>query len=143
LNQVVEDPFCEANEMTALSELNVLVVDSNSNTRMAARQMLQDIDVQNIFLATNEEAARANLNDDEIDLIILASELEAEELDDRIKTLSGESSRLRQPIILVSSQVSPEQIPIAKKLGVSSIVLKPFSSKAIEKHVNLVAKEIG
>jgi len=122
--------------------LRVLIVDDHSFTRLLIREVLQNLGCgqSNIFEAEDGSTALQILREYRVHLIICDWQMEPMDGLTFIRTIRDPKNSTDPfvPVILCSAYTQRELIERARDLGVTEIMTKPITVKAIEEKVRTV-----
>ena len=126
--------------MTMDKSVNVLIVDDYKTMLRIIRNLLKQIDINNVEEATDGAEALAKLRAGSFGLVIsdwnmlpmsglqLLQEVRA---DARLKSL---------PFIMITAESKAENVVAAKRAGVSNYIVKPFNAETLREKI---AKVLG
>jgi two-component system chemotaxis response regulator CheY len=126
--------------MTMVNPVNVLIVDDYKTMLRIIRNLLKQIDINNVDEATDGADALAKLRGGSFGLVIsdwnmlpmtglqLLQEVRA---DARLKTV---------PFIMITAESKVENVIAAKQAGVSNYIVKPFNAETLREKI---AKVLG
>ncbi|MDE2514820.1 MAG: chemotaxis response regulator CheY [Rhodospirillales bacterium] len=124
--------------MTIDKSMSVLIVDDYKTMLRIIRNLLKQIDFNNVEEATDGSEALAKLRSNHFGLVIsdwnmspmtglqLLQEVRA---DARLKTL---------PFIMVTAESKAENVVVAKQAGVSNYIVKPFNAETLREKIEKV-----
>lgn len=124
--------------MTIDKSMSVLIVDDYKTMLRIIRNLLKQIDFNNVEEATDGSEALAKLRSNNFGLVIsdwnmspmtglqLLQEVRA---DSRLKTL---------PFIMVTAESKAENVVVAKQAGVSNYIVKPFNAETLREKIEKV-----
>ena len=124
--------------MTMEKSLNVLIVDDYKTMLRIIRNLLKQIDINNVEEATDGAEALAKLRAGSFGLVIsdwnmlpmsglqLLQEVRA---DARLKGL---------PFIMITAESKAENVIAAKQAGVSNYIVKPFNAETLRDKISKV-----
>jgi two-component system, chemotaxis family, chemotaxis protein CheY len=122
--------------------LRVLIVDDHNFTRLLIREVLQNLGCSksNIFEAEDGSAALQVLTEQRVHLIICDWQMEPMDGLTFIRTIRDpkKSTDPFVPVVLCSAYTQRDLIERARDLGVTEIMTKPITVKAIEEKVRTV-----
>lgn len=113
---------------------SALVVDSNLPMRRVTSDMLLKLGVRKVFQAVNGQAALTHIEREEIDIILCdfnLSKLSGIELLNIVRERETQTNKY-VPFIVLSSNVSYDDVTTAIKLGASDFLAKPFSTAVLQ-----------
>jgi two-component system, chemotaxis family, chemotaxis protein CheY len=124
--------------MTMDNAMNVLIVDDYKTMLRIIRNLLKQIDINNVEEATDGADALAKLRAGSFGLIIsdwnmlpmtglqLLQEVRA---DSRLKSI---------PFIMITAESKAENVITAKQAGVSNYIVKPFNAETLRDKITKV-----
>jgi len=124
--------------MTIDKTMNVLIVDDYKTMLRIIRNLLKQIDINNVEEATDGAEALAKLRAGSFGLVIsdwnmlpmsglqLLQEVRA---DARLKSL---------PFIMITAESKAENVVAAKRAGVSNYIVKPFNAETLRDKISKV-----
>jgi len=122
--------------------LRVLIVDDHNFTRLLIREVLQNLGCSksNIFEAEDGSTALQVLKEQRVHLIICDWQMEPMNGLTFIRTIRDQKKSTDPfvPVILCSAYTQRDLIERARDLGVTEIMTKPITVKAIEEKVRTV-----
>jgi CheY-like chemotaxis protein len=119
--------------MAYLDKLRVLVADDNTNMRAIVVAVLKGIGVKDIKEANDGGAALAALNDFNADLAIVdfrMAPIDGVEFTRLVRNAADSRNRYL-PIIMLTGYADRARVVEARDAGVTEIVVKPMTSKAL------------
>ncbi len=127
--------------MALKASMRILLVDPNSNIRMATRQMFNKIGFKNIKECDGAESAIKMLEsavseNENFEFIVLEWDLPKMSGLDFIKHLRADEHYANVPMLLATGDAEQNTIVSAAKAGVNNFMVKPFS-------LNMVQEKIG
>ena len=123
--------------------MKVLVVDDFATMRKIIKNVLKQINIENVVEAENGKHALGVLAGDSVDLIIsdwIMPEmtgiefLKACKADDNIKTI---------PFIMVTAEALKDNIMEAIKSGVDNYIVKPFTPDKLREAIDKAKAKVG
>jgi two-component system chemotaxis response regulator CheY len=128
---------------TSLSDLRVLLVDDNGSVRTLTRQMLRRMSVTSIREAEDGNTALEifRATPMSFDLVIC---------DWNMPTLSGmdvckqvRAERPELPFLLVTGRSDADSVSVAKEIGVSAYITKPFSPQELQAKISTIVERLN
>ena len=127
-----------------LAKMRVLVVDDHAFTRLLFKEVLQSLGcaVENLFEAEDGKAALALLADTKVDLIFCDWQMQPMDGLTFMRSLRDpeKSANPYVPVVFCSAYTERDLIIRARDTGVTEIMTKPITAKAIEAKVLSVMK---
>jgi two-component system chemotaxis response regulator CheY len=108
---------------------NILIVDDDNLIRMYLRTMVGNLDIQNIYEASNGEKAINLAEEYQPGLVLLDINLpdcDGIDLLERLHTIIPESK-----ILMVSSEATVDRIKTAQAKGSIGFIVKPFNAEVV------------
>ena len=124
----------------ALKKLRVLVVDDNAAMRGIVRAVLGAFGCDNVLEADNAKRALSYLREDQIDLLICDWKMTPMDGMSLVKLLRDQEKSPNPfiPIIMLTAYAEPSRVREARDAGVTEFLVKPFSSEALFKRIQVV-----
>jgi two-component system chemotaxis response regulator CheY len=110
----------------------ILVIDQNKTMIRIVRNLLKQLDLQNVDDASDGSEALAKLQEREYGLAIcdLHTELVADW--DLSKDARVGKVLKNLPLIIMTDQATSEKVVAAKRAGVSTYIVRPFNARTLE-----------
>lgn len=123
---------------SAISDLKVLIVEDQADARAMIRNMLMELNINQIFESPDGREALKFVDSafDFIDLIVCdwnMPEMSGVELLRQIRTVDGEV-----PFLMVTGRSDLGSVVEAKTSGVTGYIAKPFSSQQLEAKLRII-----
>ncbi len=138
----VDSPNNNEPGMGSLSRLNILIVDDSAHIRRLLLSMLTPMGAQNIFEARTLAQARTVLNTKTLDLAIIDWMLDDPAGDGMALVTEIRQSPLETvtylPIIMMTGHTERENIELARDMGVTEFLAKPFTAKNLHARLNML-----
>ena len=114
-----------------LSPFKILVAEPNPLMCRVTRQLLSMLGARRIFTVSDSETAKSYLKQGEIDFILSEWYLYTSDGIDLVRWLRAQRSDIRYtPFIMVTSQTRMQNVIMARNLGITEFVAKPFSANS-------------
>lgn len=123
-----------------LTQLNVLVVDTDQSMRVLTRDILHTIGVTRIDTINNTDRAVAELRANSFDLLITERDmapLNGIELTRMIRN-SPDSPNTEVPILMVTVMPTMKMVTEARDAGVNEFLIKPYSVKNLHARISAI-----
>ncbi len=120
--------------MTALRDLNFLIVDSDPDTRDLLRDMMNGVGLTRVQEASSADRALAGLQREVPDAVLVSMPNEPENALDFIRAVRrGEAGQQASPvpILFTAGSVDRERVEQARDAGVTEFLVWPFSAKQL------------
>ena len=115
-----------------LSPFKILVAEPNQLMCRVTRQLLSMLGARRIFTVSDSETAKSYLMQGDIDFILSEWYLYTSDGIDLVRWLRGRPGDLRYtPFIMVTSQTRLQNVIMARNLGITEFVAKPFSANSL------------
>lgn len=108
--------------------MRILILDDMPTIRMIVAGMLEDLGYENVFQAESAELGMKMLANEKFDLVLADWNLPGRNGIELLRWVRAQPNWDRLPFIMMTSNNDPRQISIAKKLGVSGYLVKPFGA---------------
>ncbi len=108
--------------------MRILILDDMPTIRMIVAGMLEDLGYGNVFQAESAELGMKMLANEKFDLVLADWNLPGRNGIELLRWVRAQPNWDRLPFIMMTSNNDPRQISIAKKLGVSGYLVKPFGA---------------
>ena len=124
--------------MAAAKQLEVMVVDDTSVSRMLMTESLQEIGVVNLSLAKDGAEALSQLKTKPVHLVI--SDQYMPNLDGLglLKALRSHGPTAKIGFILVTGSPEKSLVERGRQIGLNNFIAKPFTTKAIKAAIEAV-----
>jgi two-component system chemotaxis response regulator CheY len=124
--------------MAAAKQLEVLIVDDTSVSRMLLTESLQEIGITNITLAKDGAEAFAQVKQKPVHLII--SDQYMPNLDGLglLKAVRSNAPTAKVGFILVTGSPEKSLVDRRRQMGLNNFIAKPFTTKAIHAAIEAV-----
>src|SRR5215475_3951856 len=125
---VARQPSREHSMQSAVTNLNVLVVDDQQMMRDFIAARLREVGVSQVALAASATEALKQLHEEKFDLIISDWIMPDMTGLDLVKAVRGHPVLKKMPIIMASTWPGRDQMEMAKAEGVNHYLVKPFQT---------------
>ncbi|HEY1411541.1 MAG TPA: response regulator [Rhodopila sp.] len=124
--------------MAANSNLNVLIVDDYKTMLRIIRNLLKQIDFENVEEASDGVEALAKLQAGNFDLIISDWNMEPMTGLQLLQHVRNDPKLKNTPFIMVTAESKTENVIVAKQAGVSNYIVKPFNAETLRAKIQKV-----
>ncbi len=124
--------------MSLNKNMRVLIVDDYNTMLRIMRNLLRQLDFNNVEEATNGETALNTLRRDPFDLVISDWNMAPMTGLDLLRSVRGEEKLKRIPFIMVTAESKTENVITAKQAGVSNYIVKPFNAETLRMKIESV-----
>ncbi len=115
-----------------LSPFKILVAEPNDLMCRVTRQLLMMLGARRLITVSDSETAKAYLRQGDIDFILSEWYLYTSDGVDLVRWLRSQNSDIRfTPFIMVTSQTRMQNVLMARNLGITEFVAKPFSANSL------------
>jgi two-component system chemotaxis response regulator CheY len=124
--------------MAANSNMNVLIVDDYKTMLRIIRNLLKQIDFENVEEASDGVEALAKLQAGNFDLIISDWNMEPMTGLQLLQHVRSDPKLKSTPFIMVTAESKTENVIVAKQAGVSNYIVKPFNAETLRAKIQKV-----
>lgn len=116
-----------------IAKIGVLIADDDRRMANIVREVLESLGFKKIHQAADGFKALETIKKEKIDLLITDWRMEPMDGINLVRYLrtSPDSPNRFMPIIMLTSNVEREQVEVARDVGITEFVAKPFSAKTI------------
>jgi two-component system chemotaxis response regulator CheY len=115
----------------ALKDMRVFIVDDYNTMLRILRNLLRQLDINNVDEATNGDTAYQMLQRTPPDLIISDWNMQPVTGLDLLKKVRADARLKHIPFIMVTAESKTENVVAAKQAGVSNYIVKPFNAETL------------
>ena len=115
----------------ALKDMRVFIVDDYNTMLRILRNLLRQLDINNVDEATNGDTAYQMLQRTPPDLIISDWNMQPVTGLDLLKKVRSDAKLRHIPFIMVTAESKTENVVAAKQAGVSNYIVKPFNAETL------------
>lgn len=123
--------------------MKVLVVDDFATMRKIIKNVLKQINIENVLEAENGKHALTVLKSEAVDLIIsdwIMPEMTGIEF---LKACKADDSIKKIPFIMVTAEAQKDNIMEAIKSGVDNYIVKPFTPDKLREAIDKAKAKVG
>jgi two-component system, chemotaxis family, chemotaxis protein CheY len=123
--------------------MKVLVVDDFATMRKIIKNVLKQINIENVLEAENGKHALTVLKNDTVDLIIsdwIMPEMTGIEF---LKACKADETIKKIPFIMVTAEAQKDNIMEAIKSGVDNYIVKPFTPDKLREAIDKAKAKVG
>ena len=123
--------------------MKVLVVDDFATMRKIIKNVLKQINIENVLEAENGKHAITILKNDAVDLIIsdwIMPEMTGIEF---LKACKSDEAIKKIPFIMVTAEAQKDNIMEAIKSGVDNYIVKPFTPDKLREAIDKAKAKVG
>ena len=126
--------------MTLDKRMRVLIVDDYSTMLRILRNLLRQLDLQNVDEASDGEEALFKLRKEKFDLVISDWNMQPMTGLDLLRHVRADEKLRATPFIMVTAESKTENVIVAKQAGVSNYIVKPFNAETLRMKIASVFK---
>jgi two-component system chemotaxis response regulator CheY len=124
--------------MSIDKSMNVLIVDDYKTMLRIIRNLLKQLEFDNVEEATDGAEALAKLRAGNFGLVISDWNMEPMTGLDLLKEVRADSRLKNLPFIMVTAESKTENVVAAKAAGVSNYIVKPFNAETLREKIEKV-----
>lgn len=123
--------------------LRFLVVDDFATMRRIVRNLLKDLDFNNVEEAEDGQDALDKLRQSSFDFVI--SDWNMPNLDglQLLNEIRNDPKFASLPVLMVTAEAKKENIIAAAQAGANGYVVKPFTAATMEEKLNKIFEKLG
>ena len=121
-------------------KMRILIVDDYSTMLRILRNLLRQLDLQNVDEAENGEEALFKLRKEKFDLVISDWNMQPMTGLDLLRHVRADEKLRSLPFIMVTAESKTENVIVAKQAGVSNYIVKPFNAETLRMKIASVFK---
>jgi two-component system chemotaxis response regulator CheY len=118
--------------------MNVLIVDDYKTMLRIIRNLLKQLDFDNVDEATDGAEALAKLRAGNFGLVISDWNMQPMTGLDLLKEVRADPRLKDTPFIMVTAESKTENVIAAKQAGVSNYIVKPFNAETLREKIEKV-----
>ena len=126
--------------MTLDKKMRILIVDDYSTMLRILRNLLRQLDLQNVDEAQNGEEALFKLRKETFDLVISDWNMQPMTGLELLRQVRADARLKSVPFIMVTAESKTENVITAKQAGVSNYIVKPFNAETLKQKIMSVFK---
>ncbi|MBS1238475.1 MAG: histidine kinase [Deltaproteobacteria bacterium] len=123
--------------------MKVLVVDDFETMRKIIKNVLKQINLEDVLEAENGKQALNILKNDGADLIISDWIMPEMTGIDFLKACKGDETIRKIPFIMVTAEAQKDNIMEAIKSGVDNYIVKPFTPEKLREAIDKAKAKVG
>ena len=113
-------------------DMPILIVDDYKTMLRIIRNLLKQLDFNNVDEATDGTVALEKLREKKYGLIISDWNMEPMTGIQLLKEVRSDSELKKMPFIMITAESKTENVVIAKEAGVSNYIVKPFNAATLK-----------
>ena len=118
--------------------MNVLIVDDYKTMLRIIRNLLKQLEFDNVEEATDGAEALAKLRAGNFGLVISDWNMEPMTGLDLLKEVRADARLKHLPFIMITAESKTENVVAAKAAGVSNYIVKPFNAETLREKIEKV-----
>ena len=119
-------------------KMRILIVDDYSTMLRILRNLLRQLDLNNVEEAQNGEEALFQMRKQPVDLVISDWNMQPMTGIDLLRQVRADEKLKRIPFIMVTAESKTENVIVAKQAGVSNYIVKPFNAETLRMKIESV-----
>ena len=124
--------------MSLDKNLPILIVDDYKTMLRIIRNLLKQLDFNNIDEATDGSMALAKLKDKSYGLVISDWNMQPMTGLELLKAVRGDATLKALPFIMITAESKTENVVAAKEAGVNNYIVKPFNAETLKAKISSV-----
>ncbi len=120
------------------TSMSILVVDDYQTMIRIIRNLLRQLGFEDVDDAADGSHAISKMRQKKYDLIISDWNMEPMTGFEFLKTVRADEALRDTPFIMVTAELKTDNVVAAKKAGVSSYIVKPFSAQTLKAKIEAV-----
>ena len=117
---------------------NVLIVDDYKTMLRIIRNLLKQLEFDNVEEATDGQEALAKLRAGQFGLVISDWNMQPMTGLDLLKEVRADARLRDTPFIMITAESKTENVVAAKQAGVSNYIVKPFNAETLRDKIEKV-----
>ncbi len=118
--------------------LPILIVDDYKTMLRIIRNLLKQLDFNNIDEATDGSMALAKLKDKPYGLVISDWNMQPMTGLDLLRAVRADAALKGLPFIMITAESKTENVVAAKEAGVNNYIVKPFNAETLKAKISSV-----
>lgn len=124
--------------MTIDTNMNVLIVDDNKTMLRIIRNLLKQIEFENVQEASDGKEAQDKLQAGNFGLVISDWNMEPMTGLELLQHVRSDPKLKATPFIMITAESKPANVIAAKEAGVSNYIIKPFNAETLRGKIHKV-----
>ena len=124
--------------MTMDKSMNVLIVDDYKTMLRIIRNLLKQIDINNVEEATDGAEALAKLRAGSVGLVISDLNMLPMTGLQLLQEVRADARLKATPFIMITAESKAENVVASKQAGVSNYIVKPFNAETLREKITKV-----
>jgi two-component system chemotaxis response regulator CheY len=118
--------------------MNILIVDDYKTMLRIIRNLLKQLEFDNVEEATDGTEALAKLRAGNFGLVISDWNMQPMTGLDLLKEVRADARLKNLPFIMITAESKTENVVAAKQAGVSNYIVKPFNAETLKEKIEKV-----
>ena len=118
--------------MAVDKNMKIMIVDDYSTMLRIIRNLLRQLDFNNVDEANNGADALQKLKESPFNLIISDWNMEPMTGLELLKSVRADAKLKHIPFIMITAESKTENVVLAKQAGVSNYIVKPFNAETLK-----------
>ncbi len=127
--------------MAVDKNMNVLIVDDYKTMLRIMRNLLKQLDFNNVMEASDGAEALNLLRQEKFGLVISDWNMEPMTGIQLLREVRGDENLKHVPFIMITAESKSENVIAAKEAGVSNYIVKPFNAETLKSKMESVLGE--
>ena len=121
--------------MAVKKDMAILVVDDYKTMLRIIRNLLKQLDFNNVDEATDGSEALKKLREKDYGLVISDWNMEPMTGLQLVREVRSDKKLKKLPFIMVTAESKTENVVAAKEAGVSNYIVKPFNAETLKQEI--------
>ncbi|ATR22966.1 Chemotaxis protein cheY [Roseomonas mucosa] len=121
--------------------INVLIVDDYKTMLRIIRNLLKQLDFENVEEASDGQEALSKLRAGNFGLVISDWNMQPMTGLDLLKEVRADARLKSTPFIMITAESKTENVIAAKQAGVSNYIVKPFNAETLREKIAKVMQD--
>ena len=126
--------------MSLDKKMRILIVDDYATMLRILRNLLRQLELENVEEAANGEEALFKMRKAPFDPVISDWNMQPMTGIDLLRQVRADAKLKHIPFIMVTAESKTENVIIAKQAGVSNYIVKPFNAETLKMKIASVFK---
>ena len=136
-NDAIEKTQTE-HDMTIDKSMNILIVDDYKTMLRIIRNLLKQIEFNNVEEASDGTEALAKLRGGQFGLVISDWNMQPMTGLELLQEVRADARLKQTPFIMITAESKAENVVAAKQAGVSNYIVKPFNAETLKEKIEKV-----
>jgi len=124
--------------MSLDKKMRILIVDDYATMLRILRNLLRQLELENVDEAANGEEALFKLRKSPYDLVISDWNMQPMTGIELLRHVRADAKLRPTPFIMVTAESKTENVIVAKQAGVSNYIVKPFNAETLREKIEKV-----